>query len=587
MSELLQVAKALSRSSDEDLVRVIGIRLMPSASFNDFFDFAAALVKPQNVTGAIAGLTRNQIIAFNNLLTNSSTKADAPSLEILTTLFLVEKTVASGKTKYTPLESAQTVFKQLVSKKVIDSLTNQTLKESESSFDNSDLIDSQAGIGAFETVQALTELVIELEQRYVREVGRGAVGLPELKRLASHLGRNVEYARSLYALAQMSSLIFLNEKRWRVGSHYLTWLQSSPEERWLHLAKTWRSLLGEASSNELADATNLKKAIAETYPLANEGITSHMLRLVQLADLIGLTSSDEMSSWFQPLMRGDLTKAAEQLGKNLPKTQNRIIVQADLTVISVGPLPTDKELELRRFVETERIGVASTYRISPLSITYGLETGLTEKKIRDLLQELSAQVLPQPVDYLIREAANRFRRLVLKDDAGTTLIESTDQVLLMQILNDSNLRTISMQRKDENTLQSRFELDIVYYQLRDSKYAAIRMDSKGKVVSHWIAAGSNEALAVRPPSVLNDIARWREHDKRLGDAPLGDDIVRQLEMAIKNKATIDVTVQTKEALREFTLEPTGLANGRLRAKDRKADCERVLPLMSITSVRIG
>jgi hypothetical protein len=30
-----------------------------------------------------------------------------------------------------------------------------------------------------------------------------------------------------------------------------------------------------------------------------------------------------------------------------------------------------------------------------------------------------------------------------------------------------------------------------------------------------------------------------------------------------------------------------LANGRLRGKDRKADCERVIPLSSITGVRIG
>ena len=64
MSEVLQVAKALSRSSDEELVRVIGIRLMPSGSFKDFFDFSTALLKPQNVSGAIAGLTRKQIIDY-------------------------------------------------------------------------------------------------------------------------------------------------------------------------------------------------------------------------------------------------------------------------------------------------------------------------------------------------------------------------------------------------------------------------------------------------------------------------------------------------------------------------------------------
>ena len=37
----------------------------------------------------------------------------------------------------------------------------------------------------------------------------------------------------------------------------------------------------------------------------------------------------------------------------------------------------------------------------------------------------------------------------------------------------------------------------------------------------------------------------------------------------------------------FSLEPIGVANGRLRAKDRKADIERTLPVSAITSITIG
>jgi hypothetical protein len=73
----------------------------------------------------------------------------------------------------------------------------------------------------------------------------------------------------------------------------------------------------------------------------------------------------------------------------------------------------------------------------------------------------------------------------------------------------------------------------------------------------------------------------------MGENPLGDDIVRTLELAIKNKGTVRLTVSDKKISRNFVVEPTGLANGRLRAKDKQADCERVLPLASITSVAIG
>jgi hypothetical protein len=312
-----------------------------------------------------------------------------------------------------------------------------------------------------------------------------------------------------------------------------------------------------------------------------------MTRLSQLAELIGLTSSDQSTSWFKPLLEGKLESATKLLAVNLPKTQNRIIVQADLTIIAVGPLPTNTELELRRFVETERIGVASTYRISTLSVTYGLETGLVEQDIRALLTELSGTALPQPVDYLIREAATRFGRLVLREVPNGTLIQSEDLILLTQILNDSTLKTVSITKTSENTLESRFELDIVYYLLRESKYAAIRKDSKDQVVSSWRAAGSNQTSLSKTSSVIEDIHRLRAHDKRLGEAPEGQDLVRQIEMAIKTKATIWVSLQINGTKREFPIEPTGIANGRLRGKDRQADCERVLPLASVTGIRLG
>ena len=580
MSEVLLVAKSLSESSDDYLARVIGIRLMPSSTFADFFDLATALLKPQSISGAIAGLTRSQIIAMQNLMLQSTKKEDLPQLEVLKELFLIRK--VSDKNEYIPFESAAEAFKALGGTKALAARTNTPSPE----LDHRS-IDPQAGVAAFETVQALTELLIDLEQRYVREVGRASVGLPELKRLASHLGRPVEFAKALYALGQMAGLIALNDKRWRVGAEYQFWLNAEPSERWSILAKTWRLLLGEHSAKELASATSLETAIADTFPLANDGIASHMSRLLSMAEMIGLSSNQQVSSWFSPLMQGDMAKASKLLIANLPKTQSKVIIQADLSIISVGPLPTKTELELRRFVETERIGVASSYRISTLSITYGMETGLTEQSIRVLLSDLSGTALPQPVDYLIREAATRFGRLVLRSAASGTLIESADQVLLTHILNDVTLRPISISRLDDSTLQTRFELDVVYYQLREGKYAAIRKNANNEVISNWSAAGGASAQTESVSSVASDIKRWRDQEKRMGEAPVGSDIVRQLELCIKTKGSIRVNVLINKVPREFLLEPTGLANGRLRGKDRQADCERVIPLSSITGVRLG
>ncbi len=583
MSEVLAVAKALSQSKDSELERIIGIRLMNSSSFKDFFDFASALLKPQNLKGAVAGLSANQIIAFDNLIQGKISTKDKKSLEVLAKLFLVTK---SEKT-FKEIESAKSIFRQLVNKQLIETLKSKQDSVRENPNVDYSLIDPLAGIGAFETVQALTELVIDLEHRYVPEVARGAVGLSELKRLANFLGRDNDYSRRLYSLAQISGLVVLHQKRWRVGASYDFWISSDLPTRWSHLAQSWLNLIGPEFASDLAEQTNLQKAIAETFPLANEGIASHMSNLVNLAELIGLTAAYRTSSWFEPTMQGKITKAKELITLQLPAVQNKIIVQADLTIISTGPLDTKTELLIRRFADIERIGVASSYRMSQISLSYGMETGLTEADIRKTLKTLSGKDLPQPVEYTLKETAQRFGRLTIQKHESGSLLKAKDAILLTAIENHSDLKLLSFKKIDDLTLSTRFDQEIVYYQLRDCKFAAIAIDETGKVISSWVTPGEAAKAKSLHHSIKMDIMRWREHERRLGENPQGDDIIRSLELAIKNKAVVTVTVDDKKTKREFTLAPTGLANGRLRAKDKKADCERVLPVASIVSVAIG
>ncbi|MEY4418266.1 MAG: hypothetical protein RIQ88_704 [Actinomycetota bacterium] len=579
MSEVLEVAKALSRSTDQELERIIGIRLMPSGNFKDFFDFATALLKPQNLKGAVAGLTSKQILAFSNLIDGSSEATDQASLEVLAKLYLVQK----KNSDYIPLESASTIFKALTNKKLISAIKDQS-QVSSGFAQEPGVVDPLAGIGAFETVQALTELVLELEQRYVPEVGRGGVGLAELKRLASFLGREVDYARKIYALAQMANLVVLHQKRWRVGSSYQEWINAETQDRWLHLASSWLKIIGPESAADLAEEINLDKAISRNFPLATDGITSHVTNAISLAELIGLTAASRPASWFKPLMRGELTKAKKLIGLELPKVVNQLVVQADLTLTSTGPLDTETELKIRRFADIERIGVASSYRMSALSLSYGMESGLTAEQIKETLTRLSGRALPQAVEYLINETKTRFGRLVVKEKGSGALICAKEPILLTAIMNHSELKVLGLERKDDFCLATRFDQEIVYYQLREAKFTAIAVDSQDKPIVSFRKTTDLAKTSSLSHSIQADIKRWREHDRRMGENPVGDDILRSLELAIKNKAVIHVTVKDKKLKREFKLLPTSLANGRLRAKDKQADCERVLPITSIVSV---
>ena len=236
MSELLAVAAALRQLSDQQLQTLITERLINSASLNDFFDLADALTKPNNVAQAISGLPLRQARALSQLVQNQT--ADASAVAGLQRLLLVD---AERK----PLESTLEAF---VSFAKLETLS--VVAEGGHAPQQSD-IDRDCGIEIFETLQALTELIFDLEQRLVAEVGKKNVGLPAIKRLASHLKKNNDYAKTIYELAHFADLMSVAEGRWHLTAVANKWLGWSQQQRFEHLALTWRNILGDSSAEEL------------------------------------------------------------------------------------------------------------------------------------------------------------------------------------------------------------------------------------------------------------------------------------------------------------------------------------------------
>ena len=259
-----------------------------------------------------------------------------------------------------------------------------------------------------------------------------------------------------------------------------------------------------------------------------------------------------------------------------------------MTLIAPSPLPTELEISLRRFVDTEQIGMASTYRLSALSVSNGLETGLKIGEIRDLLVKLSAKELPQPVDYLLREAESRFSRLrVISTKSGAhSQVVSSDSILLAEIHNDQRLKPFALHFDEAGNLHSRFESELVYFALREANFVAVRIDENGQVLSPQKLSSKNK-VSEQKQNIAEDIARMREADTQGSSDPDDDDLLRQIQLAIKYKAKMLIVLTTANGDQvEYFVEPVGVANGRLRAKDRKADIERTLPLSSVVSISI-
>ncbi len=597
------MAAALRAASDSELTRVITERMINSAGLVDIFDLAEAMTAPKLLGATLAGLPRSQAKALEQL--QNQLPAEAQAVESLTRNFLVEKVESEYRLFPTVAENFAVITKanggQITVEPALAAVDSGQAQDMQAATDR------EAGICIFEILQALTELHFDLELRYVREVGRRSVGLPDIKRLASHLRKTNDFARIVYDLADLSGLVVLANGRWQLSTQAEKWVGWSQTQRWRHLVSTWRNILGDESANELLsdiktfapNIPNLDSLLARNYPLADSSVQSRIHRLAKLANSIGLTVEGSATSWLNATLDGKIDEAVKLAAEMLPVAQNKIICQADLSLIAPGPLPTATEIELRRFAETEQIGMASTYRLTTLSVTHGLETGLRPEQISGLLVELSGKALPQPVDYLIREVANRFGRLTVSAASGEarSSIRAADPILLTEILNDTRLRPFNllpgagagMRASAEAGLHTRFEPEVIYYGLREAGYAAIRVDEFGKVLSPRVALELNgsETTAKKASTIVDDIQRIRAQDSRVSKDPDSSDIQRQIQLALKNKTKLQITVTNAAGLEiEYLLEPIGIANGRLRALDSRADIERTLPLSSILKVSL-
>jgi hypothetical protein len=575
LSDLFRLATALRSAPDANLGLVVHERALDLSDYKDFFDLANAILAPKSQALTVAAITNPMLTSLRALA--SREKVSKEQLTLLSSEFLIWSVEEPGVYDWVKdrlSESPKTSSLSVVSQ--------------EEAAPDQNAIDLDCGIQAFEAMQAVTELIFDLDQHLVREVSKGSLGLPDIKRASAHLGKSKEYVKTIFELAKVAGLISSNDKRFQPTSLADNWITATPKTRWLILCGAWLALLGPAGAKEvLAQLTqrrssSVKKLIQLAFPFATLAPASRINRLADMADQIGLSSAGISASWLPEVLSNKLASAAKSLESRLPSQQDRIIIQADLSIITPGPLVSSLEVQLRKFADTESIGLATSYRISPLSISCGLEEGMTEAQIRALLQKLNGAGLPQPVDYLIRETAERFGRLKIQAAAKGSLLISSDDILAKQITMDSKLKPL-MLGNSEAGITSPLDAQALYHALRENGYLAVLVDDSGNVIAPSSIHKSSGESAV----LAEQIERLRTQDVEMADAAPASDMERKILLALKTKSMLQVQINANGKIMDFLLEPIGIANGRLRARDRKADIERTLPVSAITSILIG
>ncbi|WP_316309721.1 helicase-associated domain-containing protein [Clavibacter michiganensis] len=460
-----------------------------------------------------------------------------------------------------------------------------------------DEVDRRAGENAFRSVVAVAALVDELAREPARELSRGGMSLPDARRLAAALGADLDDVPAYLSLADRATLVARTDRAWSTTSTAAAWSARPTAERWEALAAAWLHALAPATRGILAERADaswgagLVDSVLWRFPGGSAWIGERITAFTRDAGLLGITTGDVPSSAGRALLTSGPGPAAAALAPHLPPEVDRVYLQHDLTVVSPGPLDPAVESRLLEVADAEGRGLAATYRISAASVTRALASGATADAIRALLAEISLTGIPQPLDYLLDEAAARFGRLRVRPaspsdgapDARSAIV-SEDGPLLATLLVDRDLAPLRLVRAGDAVLTSAASPDAVERALAAARLAPVREDAAGPVRCGAPRTAPASAPAADPEPDAADalVARVREADGPDDGAAW---TTRQLEAAIRAKAALRVRVRMPDGREvDHVLEPSSVAGGRLRARDRVADVERTLPLSSVVEI---
>ena len=373
------------------------------------------------------------------------------------------------------------------------------------------------------------------------------------------------------------------------------WTQQSAAARWRRLAQCWRDRIPAplrelvARRSETLTATDLRDDVRWFYPAGGRWIDEGLDRLVGDAEALGLAVAGEPIEAGRLVLAGDIDRAARTLATHFPTQVDKVYLQHDLSIVSPGPLEPALDARLRGFADVEGRDLASTYRVSAASVNRGLAAGESADSILEFLGGLSLTGIPQPLSYLVGEAASRFGsvRVAAADEADAparSAIRSDDEQLVRTLAVDQSLSSLGLRQVGPHRLLSRFTADVVFWALSDARYPVAAEDGNGEIVRlrrHRLAP------APPPPPKSDPIAALLDRVLATGDEGATEQawLARQLEAAARAKETLTVTVRMPGGqTADYLLAPASVANGRLRARDRKADIERTLPLSAIAAV---
>jgi len=363
MSDLLNLASSLRARDDVSLALTLR-RRSPIGAPKDFFDLAQNLLNPRSIQAGLNRLSGSEARALRTLIETPGTAAQSPALDSIVELGLAHTDAGKAYAYDAVAALAGPLLDKLAPEPTLETAPIKLISEP----NRGEL--GLCAIAAFETQQAVYELLLDAQQNQLRHTGKTGFGVSDIKRLAAHLRKPNQAVRTYYALAEQMHLLQLVGDKWwltAAASHYLS---GTVLNRWESLASHWVSSLGAVGAKELTSVLHfypeldLVSSLKAVFPLADNQLGEDLSLLAEQAQGIGFSVGGRPSLLLEYCLTNRLDLASELLQLHLPQTQHSLIVQADLSLIAPGPLDSATEQVLRKFAQIEQVAVASTFRLS-------------------------------------------------------------------------------------------------------------------------------------------------------------------------------------------------------------------------------
>lgn len=427
------------------------------------------------------------------------------------------------------------------------------------------------GFDAAATIVDQVEAVVDgLDATPVTMLKTGGLGVRQLRRLAKDADMPEDRAALAVEIADLAGLIArrvsAQASQVRPTTAFDTWANLDMPQKWAWLAVAWFTgerfaslagtrdvdgkphpalshpvavpeaasqrrvvlrLLAELPDGTVPDRSSLTAAAQWQTPLAI-GVgpldaAGHVAWVLDEATALGLVHHDALSALGRQLVAGEINAAAELLADHTPRAATGLVLQADLTAIGPAVSPRWFRERMRLLADVESTGATVVYRFSDTTVRRAMDAGLSADDILGFLQEHASSGVPQPLGYLVGDAARRHG--TIRAGAATSYVRCADEATAVELARGRRTAELGLRSIAPTVLVSDAEPATVVAVLRRAGYSPAHEDIDGTLVTARPAAPRADAVGrTGPPVPPAGRGAAVEQARRLlkGEAPQGE-----------------------------------------------------------------